>query len=179
VVEKHLILNMSEFKRLEDRIQRWIRQAATQYEIETAPESQATVWGEFGNSHELPDELKRLLNDKDPQDDGASSEDELNEQEAPKFFSSWVQNIMKPTLDRLEALEKEVISLRKEVTKDRSKSKSKSKSKPKAEAETKTKTESKSQKATTSVGKKTATRARKKPTQPKKSSSPKRKSPAR
>lgn len=164
---------MSEFKRLEDRIQRWIRQASTQYETETAPESQATVWGEFGNSHELPDELKRLLNDKDPQDDSSSNEDELNDGDAPKFFSSWVQNIMKPTLDRLEALEKEVIALRKEVAKD------KSKPKPKPKAEAKTKAEAKSKKPATSVGKKTAMRARKKPTQPKKSSSPKRKSPAR
>jgi len=171
VGEKYLILNMSEFKRLEDRIQRWIRQAATQYETETAPESQATtIWGEFGNSHELPDELKRLLNDKDPHDDSASGDDEINEDDengAPKFFSSWVQSIMKPTLDRLEALEKEVIALRKEVAKE------------KAEAAAKTKTESKPKKSTTSVGKKTATRARKKTTQPQRSSSPKRKSPAK
>lgn len=163
---------MSEFKRLEDRIQRWIRQAATQYETETAPQSQATVWGEFGNSHELPDELKRLLNDKDPHDDSASSDDELNEEDensAPKFFSSWVQNIMKPTLDRLEALEKEVIALRKEVAKE----------KPEPEPAAKTKTGSKPKKSTTSVGKKTATRARKKTTQPKRSSSSKRKPPAR
>lgn len=165
---------MSEFKRLEDRIQRWIRQAATQYETETAPQSQTTVWGEFGNSHELPDELKRLLNDKDPHDDSASSDDELNEEDensAPKFFSSWVQNIMKPTLDRLEALEKEVIALRKEVAKE----------KPEQEQEpaAKTKTGSKPKKSTTSVGKKTATRARKKTTQPKRSSSSKRKPPAR
>lgn len=160
---------MSEFKRLEDRIQRWIRQVATQYETETATESQATVWGEFGNSHELPDELKRLLNDKDPHDDSASSDDELNEEDAPKFFSSWVQNIMKPTLDRLEALEKEVIALRKEVAKE----------KPKAEAEANTRTESKPKKTTASVSKKTATRARKKTTQPRRSSSPKRKLPAK
>ena len=131
-----------------------------QYETETAPQSQATVWGEFGNSHELPDELKRLLNDKDPHDDSSSSDDEINEDDensAPKFFSSWVQSIMKPTLDRLEALEKEVIALRKEVAKEKPKQKTK--------AAAKTKTESKPKKSTASVGKKTAARARKKAAQ--------------
>ena len=154
---------MSEFKRLEDRIQRWIRQAAIKYETETAPQSQATVWGEFGNSHELPDELKRLLNDKDPHDDSFSSDHEINEDDensAPKFFSSWVQSIMQPTLDRLEALEKEVIALRKEVAKE------KQKEKPKPKAEAKTKTESKPKKSTASVGKKTTARAGKRAAQP-------------
>ena len=157
MVEKHLILNMSEFKRFEDWIQRWIRQAASQYQSETAPGDQATVWGEFGNSHELPDELRRLLSDKDPHDD-SSSEGEINEDEAPQFFSSWVQNIMKPTLDRLEALEKEVIALRQEVAKE------------KPEAKTKPK------KSTSSSSKKSTTRTRKKLTQPGKSASTKRKS---
>lgn len=169
---------MSEFKRIEDWIQRWIRKVASQYETETSPERQATVWGEFGDSHVLPDELKRLLNDEDPEDNRVEGEGEggdINEEDAPQFFSSWVQNIMKPTLDRLEALEREVIALRKEVEKEKSESES--------ESEGKTKKKPKPKKPTESASKKTTTRASQKPAQPRKSSSSKsstkRKSPAK
>ncbi len=115
---------MSEFKKLEDRFQRWIRQAAGLYETEIRPGQNDSVWGDLGAKHELPEELQRLLADRDPH-----SEESPPPQEPMPLESGWLQDLFRPVLDRMDKLELEIQELRKEVNKSRSTSNSKSKSK--------------------------------------------------
>lgn len=131
---------MSEFKKLENRFQRWIRQAAGIYETEISPGPGDSVWGEFGHKHELPIELQRLLADQDPQ----SQEDPPPLDSSP-LESDFLRELFRPLLNRLDDLEKELHLMREEMNELKTASRTSSR---KSSSGKQTSSKSKSAKAT-------------------------------
>lgn len=134
---------MSEFKKLENRFQRWIRQAAGIYETELSPGPGDSVWGEFGHKHELPIELQRLLADQDPQSD----EDPPPLDSSP-LESDLLRDLFRPVLNRLDDLEKEIHQMREEM--DQLKNNSRSSPRKSASSAKKKSSRTKNAKATSS-----------------------------
>lgn len=131
---------MSEFKKLENRLQRWIRQAAGIYETELSPGPGDSVWGEFGQKHELPIELQRLLADQDPQ-----SEEDPPPLGSSPLESDFLRDLFRPVLKRIDDLEKELHQMREEMNELKTASRTSSR---KSSSGKQTSSKSKSAKAT-------------------------------